>query len=265
MTFMLKNQVVYNQNMSIFFFLSLFLLGSIFGSFACCQAWRIYYKNHHKSSLGPRSVCLSCKHQLSWFDNLPLWSWLSLKGRCRYCGKPIGYAEIVSELGLGLAFLSAGFIFQDQWLLLALHLILLFILTILTIYDAKWHELPTILLILAVILGLAIAILNQPPLISLLPGILLSSGTYLILYLISREQWVGGGDWLLALALALALSNWWLCLFMMLVANALASIINLPLLFKKPKSARHFPLGPFLIIAFVVVLACQAPLLSLLK
>ena len=61
-----------------------FILGAIFGSFACCQAWRIHERLNQRS-LGARSICLNCHHRLAWYDNLPIFSWLALRGRCRYC------------------------------------------------------------------------------------------------------------------------------------------------------------------------------------
>ena len=80
-----------------------FTLGAIFGSFACCQAWRIHERLNQRS-LGARSICLNCHHRLAWYDNLPIFSWVALRGRCRYCRHPIGFAEILSEFGLGFTF-----------------------------------------------------------------------------------------------------------------------------------------------------------------
>lgn len=84
----------------------MFALGAIFGSFACCQAWRIHEKSNDGKKLGSRSVCMHCKKKLSWYDNIPIISWLVLRGRCRFCHEKIGKAEILSELGLAIIFLA---------------------------------------------------------------------------------------------------------------------------------------------------------------
>ena len=85
--------------MNIAVMIILGVLGAAFGSFACCQAWRIY--KHDKSAL---SHCMKCDYKLKWYDNIPVLSWLMLGGKCRKCRKPIGAAEILSELGLAAAF-----------------------------------------------------------------------------------------------------------------------------------------------------------------
>ena len=92
----------------------LFIFGAAFGSFACCQVWRIRKKDKAKWS-----HCMHCKYQLQWYDNIPIISWLSLGGKCRKCKKKIGYAEILAEVGLAVAFVLS-FVFwpnQDQLLL----------------------------------------------------------------------------------------------------------------------------------------------------
>lgn len=63
---------------------------------------------------------------------------------------------------------------------------------------------------------------------------------------------MGGGDWILALALALALANWWLALWTIFLANLLGDVIALPSVMKKKSHVVHF--GPFLVSAFVIVL-----------
>ena len=66
-----------------------FMLGAILGSFACCQAYRMRYKEEEKK-IGKRSECLFCGHKLAWFELIPIVSWLLQRGRCRKCKKKIG-------------------------------------------------------------------------------------------------------------------------------------------------------------------------------
>jgi prepilin signal peptidase PulO-like enzyme (type II secretory pathway) len=61
----------------------IFLFGLIIGSFLNCLIWRLY----QGESLGGRSYCPNCRHKLFWYDNIPLLSFILLRGRCRYCQK----------------------------------------------------------------------------------------------------------------------------------------------------------------------------------
>ena len=212
--------------MKLLVLLVMFVLGAVFGSFACCQAWRWRYRIQGKKPLGKRSVCMSCKYTLKWYDNVPVISWIMLRGKCRKCGKKIGYAEILSELGLGTAFAMIGHVYVVPtiyyWTVLAtkpmslailvativLLLIMLVVLTILSVYDAKWGELPVLLLVLvvslgAVILGLKIwtTILDDGDvlqlLISAVSGVAILAGVCWAIYKASNERLMGGGDWIL--------------------------------------------------------------------
>ena len=92
---------------------------------------------------------------------------------------------------------------------------------------------------------------------------LILSGTCFVIYKASKERLMGGGDWLLALALALALSDWWLALWTIFLANLLGDIIALPGALKKKGHVVHF--GPFLVAAFVIVLVLGNCLPLLIK
>lgn len=250
--------------MEIGFYVLMFVVGAVMGSFLSCQAWRL--KNHAegKAKLGKRSVCLKCKKQIAWYDNIPIISWLILRGKCRYCKKPIGASEILIELLFGLAFLgisasinivSAG---AFEWAIFAMMLLLILSLGFLAIYDGRWRELPQAVLIFSVICAIIIAILKQWSLIvvsgfswgqilNLTGAVLILGGTYLALYLVSKGQWVGDGDWILGLALGLALGDAWLALITLFLANSLGSVIMLP------KKQKKIAFGPFLVVAFAIV------------
>lgn len=260
----------------------MFTLGAIFGSFACCQAWRWRWHATGKKDLGQWSVCMHCKKRIKWYDNIPIVSWLVLKGKCRYCRKPIGVADFASEIGLAVAFLMLSWAYLmpilNNWELLALRpellavklavfivtLLMLVLLTVLAVYDAKWGLLPTVLLFLAVIFGLMVFLLkiyevnlsDEPDLMKelagTLVGVLVLSGTCFVIYKASKERLMGSGDWILALALALALADWWLSLWTIFLANLLGDLIALPGAIKEGNHEVHF--GPFLVSAFVVVL-----------
>ena len=253
----------------------LFIIGAMLGSFACCQVWRI-----RKGDKSKWSHCMNCKYQLRWYDNIPIISWLMLGGKCRKCRKKIGYAEILAEVGLALVFALSFWFWPERVALLelnvmtcvkfALFLANLVIYTILFIYDAKWKELPVPLLIgacgvAAVFLGITIwqafSLQGGFDWLSLLLALLFLPGLYYLMYRVSSESWVGGGDWILCIPLALTLGNMWLALMCMFLANVIGSVVMLPVAVKKKKKNMVIPFGPFLIVAFWLIYLAQGPIL----
>lgn len=215
------------------------------------------------------------------------------EGKCRNCGKKIGIGDFLSEISMAIAFLMLSWAYLlpmiDNWNILVqnppflaaqlgifvLILVMLVVLMVLAVYDARWGELPVVLLILAIVFGLAIFVLKMcvvsmsddgdlgGGILSAMIGVVILSGTCYLIYKASRERLMGAGDWLLALALALALADWWLALWTIFLANLLGDIIALPGAIKSGNTKVHF--GPFLVAAFVLVLVlgnCLPLLLS---
>ena len=286
--------------MQIVFLIFLFVLGSCIGSFLCCMARRLHFEVLNESetnsksksnsnpqsksksikskkaktkkpnkSLSNRSVCLECHYQLKWYDNIPIISWLFLRGRCRKCHKPIGLAEINSEIGVGLAFVGLGWTLDIStatcfnWILFIVTILFAINLAFLAIYDGLYGELPTMCLFTAILLGLGVLIIEQIVFLAIMPfsfsiiildplaSVLILGGLYLVLYLASKGRWVGDGDWLLGTAIGLALANPWLAIIALCLANILALLYALPTIKKSKTHKIHF--GPFMVAAFFIV------------
>ncbi len=253
--------------MKVLFLVFLFIIGACIGSFLCCQARRLRLKEQKKKPLGSRSVCLSCHHQLKWYDNLPIISWIALRGKCHYCHKKIGVAEILSELGLATAFFMIGTTVEIptmtylDWTSLFLILLFTTVIVFLAIYDGLYGELPTSCLMLAIILAIMALAIKTYLTITIsgftleliwhpIASVAILGGIYLILYSVSKGRWVGDGDWLLATAIAIALIDPWLALIALFLANFIACLIMYPSTKSKKNHKIHF--GPFLVIAFVI-------------
>lgn len=255
------------------FLILLFVLGSCFGSFLCCQARRLHIKettkgkNHAK--FNTRSVCLSCKYQLKWYDNIPILSWLFLRGKCRKCGKKIGLAEIVSELGLGIAFLALGTTLDVnsatilEWAIFIAILVLFVPLGFLAIYDGIYGELPTVCLTISIICAIIVLCLKEWLTLSMSPfspenilaplaSVAILGGLYFVLYIASKGKWVGDGDWLLGTAIGLALASPWLAVVALFIANVLACLVMAPLM--RRSSTKKIYFGPFMVAAFVITI-----------
>ena len=263
------------------FLAMLFIIGACLGSFLCCQARRLHLKSAKpkSKSLGSRSVCLSCHHRLSWYENLPVISWLVLGGKCRHCRQRIGCAELLSEIGLGLSFLALGTTIDISiatpliWASFFVLLLFMTVISFLAIYDGLYGELPTVILVLAIIIAIVrlviqiiATLLTEPFLLSSITSPLLSvlilGGLYLLLYWASKGKWVGDGDWLLATAIAIVLAHPWLATNALFVANLTACLIMLPQVVGKKTHQIHF--GPFLVVGFVIVYSAAGFFFSLI-
>lgn len=254
------------------------IVGAGMGSFACCQAWRI-----RKNDKSMRSHCMNCDYRLKWYDNIPVLSWLMLGGKCRKCHKKIGVAEIVSELLMAAIFalsflwwpargdLESGDAFAIAKY--ALFLVQMTVFMILAVYDAKWKELPTKLLLVSVALGIAYWGVNIAQIAALgnfkvellgstAGALVILPGFYYFMYKASKEAWVGGGDPILCVPLALMLGDFWLAMFCLFAANIIGSIVMLPLTVVKHEKHMMVPFGPFLIMGFLVVFFLQDAILK---
>ena len=241
----------------------LFVIGTAFGSFAGAMAWRI---EKRRDVVRERSECEHCHHTLAWFDLIPIVSWLSLRGKCRYCHKPIGVSALLLELGLGLAFAVSFAIWPYGWAALGLALFVtwlvsLVLLAILFVYDVRHSLLPDVvvwpLTAVGVIgFGLVMQLQGVPylqwPLEAFL-ALLPVSGVYWLLHALSRGRWIGFGDVKLGLFMGLML-GWQGGLLALLLANYLGFFWILPSLVRgRLDRSSRMPFGPFLIAATFIV------------
>ena len=265
---------------------ALLLLGVVLGSFAGAQVWRVRarqlrtdkqtghpYDKHEWRQLrvllqgtvrDDRSRCLQCGHVLAWYDLLPVASWLSTGGRCRYCQQFIGWFELVMELvlgvGLALSYLVWPWALPASSLLFAVWVVVALVLMILAAYDAKWQLLPDPLNYGLMVLGalfvlVRVMTLHDIDFVSLTGAVALLAGLYGGLYAISRGAWIGFGDVKLCVGLALLLGDWRLAFMTLFFSNMLGCIIVLPGLVRGQLNTRsQVPFGPLLIIGCVISL-----------
>ncbi len=263
---------------AIFFYVLMFILGSVIGSFVGAMTWRM---KTNRDWVRGRSECERCHHKLAVIDLIPIFSYLTLGGRCRYCHKKISRSALVLELAGGSAFLASTMLFPSmvyqEWLdplvsfqlltpmlslAMGLWLVCLAIMMALFIYDLRWRLLPNklvfplivISLLLSAVMNLGLAHVSLMDwLITLGLGMLPITGVYGILYLLSRGRWIGLGDVKLGIAIGL-LIPWWGGVLVLLLSNLLASLASIPGLLKRRISgASEIPFGPFLLVATYLV------------
>lgn len=246
-----------------YFIVGLGLLGLCMGSFVNALVWRLH-KN--RDFVRERSECTHCHHVLAWYDLVPVVSWLSLRGRCRYCHQPIEDSPLV-ELGVsGLFVLSYifwpfGFATVASQVVFGLWLVVLVLLAALFVYDQRWSLLPDKLVFPLIGLACVVSAMRFFALEKLAPldgafmiagGVTVMSGLYAVLYVVSKGAWVGFGDVKLNIALG-AMLGWSGALLAVFLANILGVLVVVPgLLSKKLTRRSRVPFGPFLIAAFVI-------------
>ena len=240
------------------------LLGLAFGSFVNALVWRLAKKRNFVSE---RSECTHCHHVLAWNDLIPVVSWLTLKGKCRYCGGKIDDSPL-TELGVAVAFALSYALWPIGFaglgsVLFALWLIALVFLAALFLYDLRWMLLPDKLTFPLMGLGIIWAVIYYGPYLQLSPlqalaevvlGIASTAGIYGFLYFISKGTWVGFGDVKFAVFMGLVL-GWQKGLLAIMLANFIAFMYIAPgLLSGKVKRTSRIPFGPFLILATIIAL-----------
>lgn len=241
------------------------LVGLVFGSFADAIAWRLHTK---RDFIRERSECEHCHHKLGLLDLIPVLSWFVLRGKCRYCKKPIPPLVPLVEVGMGVAFLVSylfwplGFETWQGALLFGFWLVYLVCLGILLVYDIRWGLLPDAIVYPLVALGFVDAGLRA----TLMPdasialyaghvvlGIAAMAGIYGFLYFISKGRLVGMGDIKLAVFMGSVL-GWQKTLTLLMLANIIGLIVVAPgLLTRRLTPKSRVPFGPFMIVAFVIV------------
>jgi leader peptidase (prepilin peptidase) / N-methyltransferase len=273
------------------------VLGLCMGSFAGATVWRLRARQlvedkadgekvdaKEYKTLQPltkatfatdRSRCLHCSHELKWYDLLPLVSWLSTGGKCRYCHKKIGSFEPIIELGMAIFFIASYLLWPEIATTLdivrfGLWLISGVLLAILFAYDVKWFLLPNRIIFPLIGVSALVAVLRlfetdniAAALLDLAAAVAILSGLYLMIWHFSKGKWIGFGDVKLGLALALLLGGWQLAFLTLFLANLIGCLVVIPgLLSGKLNRKTHVPFGPLLIIGAVLAMLVGQPILQ---
>lgn len=227
------------------------VVGAIFGSFLNVVAYRL---PRGESLSRPRSRCPQCQTPIKAYDNVPVLSWLALRGRCRSCRAPISarypLVEAVTGLLCGLVVLRYGL---DEDAILGLVLVLL--LVPITLIDLDHRIIPNKLTLLGAVLAPAILALTAPDAIPEHLIAAAAAGGFFLLTALAYPRGMGMGDVKLAFVLGLFLGRAVApALFVALVAGTLvgAAIIARKGAAEGRKTA--VPFGPFLALGGVVAL-----------
>jgi len=237
----------------------LFLMGLIFGSFVGALSWRI---PKGISIAKGRSICPNCKHQIAWYDNIPVLSYIILGGRCRNCKKRISIRYPLIELTSGLGFFLIYYFFTlkgvtlqgvDSIFQLVLTLALFVILLAIFVIDWEHQIIPDSLVFSGFfVVMLYLAIFSPQSIIPSLFSGFIAATFLLLIHLLTRGRGMGLGDVKFAIlggmAVGLRLLPVWL--FLSFLTGAFAGCILI--LSGKAKMKTKIAFGPFLVIGLVL-------------
>ncbi len=250
----------------------LMLIGLALGSFTNALVWRVHEqskkknaKNKDFSILKGRSMCPSCHHTLSSLDLVPVFSWLLLKGHCRYCKKRISWQYPLVEL-VGAALFVVSYIFWPYELagfgalsVFGVWLAIVITAVALAVYDLRWMLLPNRLVYSLAGFGILFTLVSvhsrdAAVLLSSVLGCIGYGGFFYILYQISGGKWIGGGDVRLGFVLGIILGWQKSILGLTLAAYLGTLVIGILYLMGKYHRKMKLPFGPFLLAAMFLTM-----------
>ena len=227
----------------------LFVVGLVAGSFVSVVAHRLPRK---ESIAGPRSKCPSCDARVAAYDNVPVLSWLVLRGRCRSCGERISPRYPLVELTLGVLYAVVFLVLEEDATEFALGIVFVTMLATITLTDLEHRIIPNTVLIAGTVLALAIVIptdLDSMPERAIAAA---GAGAFLLVAALAYSGGMGMGDVKLGAVMGLYLGR--AVAPALAVAFATGAIVGIGLMLRHGAAARKqaVPFGPFLAIGGVV-------------
>lgn len=225
-----------------------FVLGAIIGSFLNVCIYRL---PREKSVVTPGSSCPHCGKSISFYDNIPIVSYLILRGQCRHCGEKISSRYLAVELltGLFYAVLYSAYGFSLE---LGVTLLFVTLLIVISFIDLEFRIIPDVLSLGGLLVGAGLSFFRMPSFsyIDALLGILLGGGVlWAIAFayeLLRKREGMGGGD-IKLLAMIGSFCGVKGVLFSLVSGSLLGTLIGIPLMIIKKADTKYaLPFGPFL-------------------
>jgi leader peptidase (prepilin peptidase)/N-methyltransferase len=202
--------------------------------------------------VGGRSHCPACGAQIAAYDNVPVLSWLALRGRARCCGTPISTRYPLTELTLGTLFAATALVLAGDAAELALGLVFVTMLLAVTLTDLERRIIPNKILLVAAIVAVAIVAPTDPASLPERAIAAFAAGGLLLAAALAYPRGMGLGDVKLAATMGLFLGRD--VGPAILVALLAGSLVGLAMIARDGAAARKraIPFGPFLALGGVV-------------
>ena len=243
-----------------------FIFGLLFGSFAnVC----IYRMPREMSIVFPPSHCTKCNNPILWYDNIPILSYLILKGKCRKCGDKISIRYPLVEAACGLLFVLMFFVTGLTYML-PVFCFFAFCMLVITMIDFDFQIIPDEFSIGLIIVGLLTSFLNSflgtsslERFLQSILGCVAGGGSLIALAIIGKfmfkQDAMGGGDIKLMAGVG-AFIGWQRVLFAIFIAAFIGSVVGITLIVaKKMKKRDMMPFGPCLAVASLLTLFLAHP------
>lgn len=228
-----------------------FIAGLAAGSFATAVAHRV---PRRMSVAGPRSVCPACGARIAAHDNVPVLSWVLLRGRARCCGGRISPRYPLTELAVGALFAVTVAVYRDDPAEAVIGLVFVTMLAVVTLTDLERRVIPNRVLLAGAILCVAIAAPTDPGGLPERAIAATAAGGVLFLVALAYPAGMGLGDVKLAATMGLFLGR--AVAPALLLALFAGTAVGLVLIARHGPRARKMaiPFGPFLALGGVVAL-----------
>jgi leader peptidase (prepilin peptidase)/N-methyltransferase len=228
-----------------------FVGGMVTGSFVGLVAFRL---PRGASVVGPRSVCDSCGAQIAAYDNVPVLSWLLLRGHCRNCDARIPARYPLVELAVGVAFAATAIVLRHDPAQLVLGLVFVAMLAAITLTDIERRIIPNVILLAGAVAAVVLVAATDP---SSFPERLISAaaaGGLLLVIGLAYPRGMGMGDVKFVAVMGLYLGS--AVAPALLIAVLAGSLVGVGVMLGRGAGARKVavPFGPFLALGGVVAL-----------
>jgi leader peptidase (prepilin peptidase) / N-methyltransferase len=207
------------------------------------------------SVVHPASSCPHCGYVLRWIDNIPVFSYVMLGGRCRGCKAPISPRYPIVELVTMATFLVHYAVFGLD-IILVPRLLFACAMIVLFAIDLEHHLLPNVITLPGIVMGLAFSVFLPPGLVDALIGTLLGGGVLWVIgeayYRYSGQEGMGGGD-VKMLAMIGAFLGWKLVVLTLVLSSVLGSLVGLLVIAVRWGGLKYaLPYGTFLALGALV-------------
>lgn len=217
-----------------------FIYGIIVGSFLNVCIYRIPLK---ESVVTTRSHCMKCGYQLKWYDLVPVFSYIFLRGRCRKCGDRISPQYPLIELLNGILWVLT-FVYTGINITSLIYSLVISALIVLSVIDFRTFEIPVSINVYIGIMALINIVTDYEHILTYIIGMIIVSGVLYLMYFLSNGRAIGGGDVKLMAACGLLL-GWKLIIVAFIFGCLYASVIHI-LRMVISKKDHMLAMGPYL-------------------
>ena len=247
-----------------------FAFGAAIGSFLNVCVYRLPLK---KSIISPPSACPQCDRRLPFYDNIPIFSYIALLGKCRGCGAPFSLRYLTVEVLTALAAVGCYAYFGPVPEALV-YFLFISALMVITFIDLDHQIIPDVISLPGIVVGFLASLLIfgsggkvAPDVITSAIGILLGGGSLFLVawgyYLLTGREGMGGGD-IKLLAMIGAFLGWRGVIITIFAASFIGAVVGTSVMVVKGRDSKYaIPFGPFLSLGAVIYLFVGEALITL--